>query len=308
MNVKIHAIWFFVIPVLCVLMYEYYIINKKPYISPVSYIVKDGKLTQAMQDLLKLSYIEYDGTFQDAVNATQKNWLRPVGVKRWEMDNTTYANRKEIWDAFEKLHLSQSVMPIHRFFWARYIYYHEMFILGDTYDGIKSKMQYIQLLYERQAVRCGQLIFLTTDRKLDQAYEIEAMMQDFEISAEQCPKTESDMIKFVAEKMLPSGLGDYKETEYIVVPCIQENSQLNTKDILCAWLDKNSYASGHSLVISAQPYIAYQHSVLTTYMPKDFTIETVGPATSEFMHTGVYFDTLARILYQENIRLNMKNN
>jgi hypothetical protein len=111
------------------------------------------------------------------VQTTQKHWLRPSGVKRWEMDNTTYANRKEIWDAFEKLHLSQSIEPVDRPFWARYNYYTEMFILGDVYDGIKSKMQYIQLLYERGAVRCGQLIFLTSDRKLDQAYEIEAMMQ-----------------------------------------------------------------------------------------------------------------------------------
>ena len=307
MNIKIHTIWFFVIPVLCLLGYGYYFVNKKNYVSPVSYVVKDGKLTQAMKDLLKLSYIEYDGTFQDAVLATQKHWHRPLGSKRWEMDDTTYANRKEIWDAFEKLHIVQRVEPLdNRFFLDRYNYYSEMFILGDAYDGIKSKMQYIQLLYERAAVRCGQLIFLTSDRKLDQAYEIEAMMQDFEITAELCPKTESDMIKFVAEKMIPSGLGDYLEDEYIVVPCTQENPQPNTKDMVLAWLDKTSYGYGKCLVISAQPYIAYQHSVFTTYMPKGFTIQTVGPATIEFMYTGVYFDTLARILDQENIRMNIK--
>ena len=305
MKTSLHKSWLLVIPALCLMAYGYYVVTKKPYVSPDSFIVKDGKLTQFMQDLLKLSYIEYDGTFQDAVRATQKHWLRPLGVQRWEMDDTTYANRKEIWDAFEKLHIVQRIEPVDKTILARYNYYHEMVVLGDVYDGIKAKMKYIQVLHER-GVRCGQLIFLASDRKLDHAYEIEAMMQDFEISAEQCPKTESGMIKFLAEKMLPSGLGDYKEVEYIVVPCTQENPQPNTKDTLLAWRAKNLDVRGSCLVISAQPFVAYQHSVFTTYMPKEFTIETVGPATIEFMHTGVYFDTLARLLYQENLRMNTK--
>lgn len=305
MNRVIHSSWFFVIPALCLMAYGYYVVNQKPYISPVSYIVKDGKLTQCMQDLLKLSYIEYDGTFQDAVNATQKHWLRPSGVQRWEMDDATYANRKEIWDAFEKLHIVQRVEPVDKPFWARYRFYSKIVVLGDAYDGIKSKMRYMQALHEGD-VKCDQLVFLASDRKLDHAYETEAMMHDFEISAEQCPKTESEMIKFMAEKMLSSELGGYCETEYIIVPCTQENPRPNTKDTLLAWRAKNLDVSGSCLVISAQPFIAYHHSVFTTYMPKEYSIETVGPATIEFMHTGVYFDTLARLLYQENLRMNNK--
>ena len=203
MKTSVHPSWFLVIPALCLMIYGYYVVRKKNYVSPVSYIVKDGKLTKTMQNLLKLSYIEYDGSFQDAVKATQKLWLRPVGVQRWEMDSATYANRREIWDAFEKLHIVQRVEPVGKPLWSFYKLYDYMIVLGDAYDGIKTKMQYIEKLYEN-GVNCGPIIFLASDRPLDQAYEIEFMMHDFEISAEQCPKTESEMIKFMVEKRLPS--------------------------------------------------------------------------------------------------------
>ena len=167
---------------------------------------------------------------------------------------------------------------------------------------MKAKMQFIERVH-KLGVDCGPVIFLVSDRNLDYEYESEAIMQDFEIAAELCPKTESDMIQFLVEKMLPKTLGYYGEREYVIAKCSPENSQPNTKDALVAWLATNP-SPGKCLVISAQPYVAYQHSVFVTYMPKEFAIQTVGPATTEFMHTGVYFDTLTRILYQENIRMN----
>ncbi len=311
MKKGIHASWYIVIPIVCFMIYGYFVANKKPYISPVSYIVKDGQLTQPMKDLLKLSYIEYDGSFQDAVRATQNHWLRPSGSKRWEMDNTTYANRKEIWDSFEKLHLVQRIEPVYnQSLIFKSTLYTFMIVTGGVYDLMKAKMQYIQNLCERK-VSCWFIIFLGTDRKLDPIYEIESMAHDFVISEQECPQTESEMIKFMADKMIPAGLTYYGDRAYITVQGSKENSlsNINTCDALQTWLKNECYVDSSKadcLVISAQPYIAYEHSVFTTHMPKDFSIETVGPATIEFMHTGVYFDTLTRILYQENIHGNMK--
>ena len=304
MERRVHFLWFIVIPVLCLMAYGYCWISKKPYNSPVSYILKDGCITEPMKNLLKLSYIEYDGSLQDAVAETQKHWLKPAGVTRWEMDTSTYANRREIWEAFEKIHIVQRIEPVYSSSWFfNSTLYDYIIVLGDVYDGIKAKMKYIKNIHER-GVNCGLVIFFTTDRLLDHAYEIEAIMQDFDISVEQSPKTESDMVKFVAEKMLPQTLGYYREREYIIASCIQEDSQPDVKDILHLWLAKNPQeGKATCLVISAQPHIAYHHSVFATYMPEKHAIQTVGPATIEFMHTGVYFDTLACLLHQENLRI-----
>jgi len=308
----VHKVWFFVMPLLACMLYGYYVVHKKPYISPVSYIIKDGNLTKPMQDLLKLSYVQYDGSLQDCMNATQHHWIRPHDVKRWEMDDTSFANRREIWDAFEKLHIVQRIEPMHEdYLFFKKTQHTFMVVTGGSYDVMKAKMQYIKNLHDK-SVNCCVLIFLGTDRKLDLVHEIESMKQDFCFSTDALPQTELEMIKYMSEKMIPKSITYYGDREYI---CVQNShdslcANMDACNALQAWLKSSSYvnsAKADMLIISSQPYIAYEHSLFTSYMPQDYTIQTVGPATIEFMHPGVYFDMLARLVYQENFRMNMSS-
>ncbi len=71
-----------------------------------------------------------------------------------------------------------------------------------------------------------------------------------------------------------------------------------TKDTVLKWL---SYTPkpGKCLCISSQPFIGYQHTVLQTYLPKAFSIETVGASTEKDLPLSVYLDNMARWLFQE---------
>jgi hypothetical protein len=91
--------------------------------------------------------------------------------------------------------------------------------------------------------------------------------------------------------------------QLISAPMISEESGILrrplTADTLSAWLATNP-TPGTCLAISNQPYVAYQQTVLKTLLPSDFSVQTVGAATSEPTEKiSIMLDTLARILFQE---------
>lgn len=75
-----------------------------------------------------------------------------------------------------------------------------------------------------------------------------------------------------------------------------------TGDTVDSWLQSN-LISGSCLVISNNPYVGYQDSVVRTLLPNDFKIETVGNKCSLSVVIAVYLDNLVRWLYQEQKRL-----
>ena len=78
-------------------------------------------------------------------------------------------------------------------------------------------------------------------------------------------------------------------------------SRPTTKDTVLKWLSF-SPRPGKCLFISSQPFIGYQHSVISTYLPKNFCAETVGSYREKDLPLSVYLDNLSRWLYQEQLR------
>ena len=70
----------------------------------------------------------------------------------------------------------------------------------------------------------------------------------------------------------------------------------NTTDTIIKWLEEKPLGKS-ILSISSNPYCGYQHGVLTQFLPKSWTIETIGYGSGE-RKIEMYFDTLARWLYQ----------
>jgi hypothetical protein len=131
------------------------------------------------------------------------------------------------------------------------------------------------------------------------------MMHDYGISSDQCPKTEASMVEFVYNHMhLPESMRACKP-EFIKVAGADKESLPSPQESVKAWLATNP-VKGTCLLLSAQPYIAYECSVFSSYLPANLKLESVGPSTSEFIHPGLYFEVLAKILLQEKIRMNMK--
>ena len=77
----------------------------------------------------------------------------------------------------------------------------------------------------------------------------------------------------------------------------------NTEDTVEEFL-KLKPKPGSYLVISNQPFILRQHSVMKSLLPRGFKIETVGYGVkSDSLNISLILDAFARLLYQENKRI-----
>ena len=74
----------------------------------------------------------------------------------------------------------------------------------------------------------------------------------------------------------------------------------NRSDTFKLWLNEKSLPDS-ILAFSNEPYVGYEHAVFKTLIPKEFSIETVGPKANVIMSVDVFLDNLARWLYQENV-------
>ncbi len=79
-----------------------------------------------------------------------------------------------------------------------------------------------------------------------------------------------------------------------------ETPTLNRSATFKLWLNEKSLPDS-ILAFSNQPYVGYEHAVFKTLIPKEFSIETVGPKANAIMSVDVFLDNLARWLYQENV-------
>ncbi len=272
-------------------------------ISPLDRIIKDGNPTQALLRLFAATGIEYNGSLQEVVDATQKAWLRPAGKERWEIDHSEFSNSDEVWNLFEEMHLVQRAE-------AKQKEYEYLLVLGATYSSVTSRLKQ-SIESWNQGVRWKECVLFGSARPLVYDKEIELIMKEYGIAQDQCPKTEAEMMKYLYETIdLPDEMRACKLT-IIDVPMLDNGKggmrRATTQDTIDWWLNEQPQ-SGSCLVISSQPFIAYQYSVLITYIPKKFSIEVIGQGApgKGASEIGTYFDTLARLLYQENLRINMQ--
>ena len=125
------------------------------------------------------------------------------------------------------------------------------------------------------------------------------------------PATETEMAKMVYNQAkLPKDFKELVQVQFIDTPLQRASNggaiRPNTGDTIKLWLTKTK-PTGSVLAISNQPYVGYQHAVLKTFVPKEMSIETVGPKPSTSASSDLLLDTLARWLYQENVFQNQKN-
>jgi hypothetical protein len=289
-------------------------------IQPLGYclIDKHGKPCQALIELLyattqglkKVPCTEF--TLPRIVDVTQKEWLRPHGSERWEIQETAYANRDVLIDLLDQLCLFNEINPHKQ-------HYNYCFVLGAIAPSVRGRLCYIFKLWDA-GVRFDNLIFLGSERPLDAQKDSAAVLLDRSqtILPIRCdwtqtnglPTTEVEMMKFIfGQATLPSGF-DQINIQFISTP-MKENEdgsvrRPNTGDTIAQWLSTDPIL-GSCLFISNQPYVGYQDAVIRTYMPSAFEVDVVGScANPQKQNIDVVLDTLARWLYQENLRRQSK--
>jgi hypothetical protein len=267
-------------------------------------LTPDNKPTPALTDLL-FFFNQPLMNFSELVAYTQREWLRKPGLERWQVEEKYEESRQILIPLFQKLGMIDNVKPIKK----EYCY---VLILGATVDRVRSRLFHLQKLCE-QGIKFDFIILLGGQRPLDKEIESEAHLFDYNSYLPirkdwhvptVLPSTEIEMMKMVVDQSdLPLAL---KEKMIFIDTPMQltaegKQRRPNTADTIKSWL-ATSPLSGSCLCISSQPFVGYQDSVIRTYLPSDFIIETVGLYAFDDCTVVACLDTLARWLYQENIR------
>jgi hypothetical protein len=252
-------------------------------------IYDDDTYARCLSDLFtKLKIPLENSSLPTLVDKTQKLFLRPSSKERWEIGSPYENSKEELLPVFIQLGLVREIK-------ASGIHYTYGLVLGATFERVHERLNFLLSEWER-GVRFDKLVFLTGERKLS-----EKEQTDLAQFTDKLIRTESEMMLWVynSAKLPP----EIKALPFIVInaPAQPGAPRATTKDTILAWLEQNPQP-GPVLVASSQPYINYQHTVLSTFLPEKFYLESIGPAAPFTTTVGEYLDTIARWLYQEQQR------
>ena len=251
-------------------------------------LLKENKATELLAQLLEATKTTCDKTLPSIVEATQEAWLRKPHQERWQMGDPNGMYKDDVLPLLDKLGITASIDPEAK-------EYDYAIILGATVTTIEDRLAQLKKYLDKD-IRIKKLILLTGQRDLTDD-EKKYMANQGAPNV----KTETDAMKFIA-KAEP-----FKHIECTLVDTPKQqtsNGSLrrpNTADTVANWIAQ-SPAPGSILAISSQPFVAYQDTSLRTYLPRNFSLETVGDIDPRERTTSLFLDTIARWLYQENLR------
>ncbi|MGE0009772.1 MAG: hypothetical protein AB7F19_04460 [Candidatus Babeliales bacterium] len=280
--------------------------TKEHYVDLTNYVLQHTMISPALNEILKITNVQHDGTLDSVVQATQQAWLRKPGVERWQIEQKFDELKPQLEPYFKELHIFDEIKPTQK-------EYNDVIILGATLSSMRTRLQYALDLWNK-GIRFKQLIFLVGQRPLDA--QKESLVELFDRSNTQlpirndwqepsvAPTTETEAAKMIVDQAnLPKEFKESVQMFFIDTPMQQaadgNTRRPNTGDTIKLWL-KEMNPQGTILAISNQPYVGYQHAVIKTAVPKELKIETVGPKTT-VINVDVFLDNLARWLYQENV-------
>jgi hypothetical protein len=252
----------------------------------------EHKPTLLLQNILGLVDIHHDGTLSNIVAITQKQqpigFMRPSGKERWEISDIHEDKRSALLDLFRQMGVLHTLMPTK----TQYDY---AVVHGATLGRTRDRMLFLIELYQ-QGTRFDHVVVLSGKRILT---------DEEKKKLNNTVENEYEMVQVVWNQLSkPQGL-DKLPILFVDSPMHEKNGVMmrpTTADTIGTWLKLNP-KPGSIIAISNQPFCGYQDSVIRSYLPNTFQIETVGPAAQEDeVKISVLLDNLARWLYQEQIR------
>ncbi len=228
-------------------------------------------------------------------SVTQEKWLRKPGSERWDLvDNSDQQNRrKEMMGHFHAMGLIDELQPSSQ-------HYDHVLILGALQSRIQTRIKHVEKIW-KDGVRFEKIALLGGQRPIKP--ELEPIAEIIGTDA-----TELDIMKAVYVDQSKTWENNLQNTQYVAVDTPMQTNQQGqlvrptTIDTIKSWLNSKP-TPGNVLVISNQPYVAYQHSVVRSVLPETFRVDSVGHAASEQEKISTILDSLARQIYADYPRL-----
>lgn len=225
-------------------------------------------------------------------------WARKPGQERWELADIDLPPDREalVYDDLRQLSFSQVIEPVRK----TYTY---GVILGATSPGMLERLNYLATLW-RNGIRFDRLLFLTGQRPIDPLVDhFQSLMKGLQQKA--------DIVHFVDDSA-PMHETEAAQLLYLYADLPQSMRKLpvnfidtartwqrqhwirpNTRDTVKAWLLTKPEA-GSVLMVSTQPYAAYQHAVVRSELSEErFYLETVAPVSPKEQVLAVMLDAVA---------------
>lgn len=287
-----------------------------PTIENYAIVNSEGKPNSAILKMMDVLELPHDGTLKSIVNITQEKFFQKKSggqrKERWEIEEVLPHLKEETMPVLDKLGMLKEFFPSER-------KYDSALMLGELLPSVRKRLNYLGDLWEN-GIRFDKIVFLGGERPLEVTKENPTVLfdrnnkdllvrNDWQIP-EKIPATELEMMHLVWDQAkLPDKMRKIK-TEWINAqlkenPTGEKLLRPTTEDTIEIWLKTNP-TERNVIAISNNPYIGYQESVIRTYLPKDFKIETVGPAASLKLPLAFYLGEMTRWLYQEQQRLGKK--
>lgn len=258
-----------------------------------------------------------EGTFPELIemlNACfQKLWLRPSGKERWQVkdDHLSDQQKNDIALALQEVGIYKAILPTRKKY--------DGVILLDAWENSMRIRLSTLMRYWHEGVRFKRLYVMTVDRPLDIAHEPIAHI----LVAKGLPADEVDMMRYlIAEALQVPGMFAGVDIVYVHAMPQFAATRATTSDNFISWEAQYgvgrpaSFDDHRLLIVTNQPYVAYQGAVGAQYLSNDddtvsqeiqgkethfnifgkYEIEAVGEATDVLLYT-VGLDTLARFFY-----------
>jgi hypothetical protein len=240
------------------------------------------KIDPPLSALFNYFKIQHNGILKYIVTKIQP-WKRKPELERWQVQEIEVKDKNYVISLLKKLNFVDSIYPKKQ-------EYDYAILLGADTKNVIARINFLIDLW-KNGIRFKNLICLGAQRPCDKN-DIIPEWQNLKVQ----PKTETEIIKFYLNTFhFPDSLN----IVFVDTPMVVTKEMIkrpNTQDTVLEWLKCNP-KPGSCLVISNNPYIKYQDAILKKNLPKDFEVETVGPASFEGVKISIYLDTICRWLY-----------
>jgi hypothetical protein len=271
---------------------------------PEKLLEEDLKITLPLKRILYSMGISCESDLKNVVMITQQKWLRKND--RAQLDEIDKKKEDYIYQ-LKDLGCVDKIFPSKK-------NYDYCLLLGGDYQTFISRLEYLIDRWEK-GVRFNTLIFVGEYRLIDFEREKKLLLNNSnkqikEKAHQKLPQTEIDMMKFVYENRdIPLQMRELK-TLFISspisgAPAIVKNNVIqssNIYDAILTWFNTQRPSPGSCLVVSSQPYVGYQESIVRSVLRNYFEVEAIGDGALSDTKVSVYLDNLARWLYQEALR------
>lgn len=264
-----------------------------------------GKPTKAFLHFLKAAKIKNNGTLGNILSNVQY-WIQPT--------ERATEHRNELRESLDKLGCIGAVPPKHSS-------YKTIVIIGGSFHEMLDRILFCWTLFERSHLTAHNFIILTSYRKLNPVTENqEELKKTYRKYKHVLPfksenpwdrpyTTEAELANMLADRLnFPKKFS----SQTIHIPTPVHINQLASMGELTLCFVKQAQNLGKTLFVCSNPYLGYHEAVLrrvslqTKKMLKLASFEVVGIAADEHTPLNVYFDAIARWVFEEFLRIKLQ--